>query len=706
MSHNHHDHPADASCTEGPEALDSDTHTHAHGMGGCGHDHGGERLELGFAIAALALWGAGVLASIVLDLFPALPLGVYLPGALFLISIGCGGFHPLQESWHSLKRGRFEIDFLMVVAAAGAGILGEWQEGALLLGLFSLGHALEHLAILRARRSIASLGLLRPQSAILDREGREEQVPIAQVRIGDHAILKPDSMIAVDGIVIAGESDVDQSSITGESIPVEKRGIPSFHPADPRGIDVAGEHRVYAGTLNGAGMLRVYVTRAANETTLARLMHLVTTAQTQRSATQRLTERFERVYVPIVLVGVVLLLFVGLVWKEPFGRSFYRAMAVLVAASPCALAIATPAAVLSGIARAGRSGLLFKGGGPLEALGKVQTIAFDKTGTLTRGRPTLTEILPAAGVSTEELLGSAAAVERMSPHPLARTILQAARETIGDQRIGEASQFQRLVGRGVQAMVGGQRVIVGNERLLAENHEHHPLPEALAAEVQRLKKGGRTIVIVQRGEDYLGVLGVQDVPRPRAGETIAALRRLGIRRLVMLSGDHQTVAEHIAAEVGLDEATGDLLPEDKVEIVKRLSHVQPTAMIGDGVNDAPAMAIANVSVAMGAAGSDVALETADVALMGDDLSRLPFAILLSRQASRIIRQNLWISLGMIAILVPASLAGLQLAIAIVFHEGSTLLVVLNALRLLTFAEPQLETTAKEPPIMPTRTPSI
>lgn len=639
-----------------------------------------EQIELGTAIMAALLLGIGYgLAWI-----PSLP--PIVSNSVLILSCCFGGFFATLESWQSLRHGRFEIDFLMIVAAAGAGTLGAWAEGALLLALFSMGHALEHFAMGRARKSIASLGQLRPKTAIVLRENIQHEIPIDELKIGDIVIVKPDSVIAADGVVIEGESGVDQSPITGESIPVDKSPASDFDPSDPTQPLVPAEHRVFSGTLNGSGALKIFVTRETHDTTLSRLMKLVTEAESQRSPTQRLTDSFEKYYVPSVLIVVVLLLGAFLVIDETFGDSFYRAMATLVAASPCALAIATPSAVLSGIARAGNSGLLFKGGGPLEMLGKVETIAFDKTGTLTMGRPVLTDVVPAHGISERELLVTAAAVERLSPHPLARTIWMAARERYGENEIPRADNLQSITGRGVRASIDGRQITVGTEKLLVQDMQSTPVPEDLLEQLNRLKHGGRTTMIVKDGERFLGTLGLQDRPRPAALPTLQSLREMGIANMVMLSGDHQAVADQIARDVGLNKAIGDLMPEDKVAAVKQLASNGLIAMVGDGVNDAPAMATASVAIAMGAAGSDVALETADVALMGDDLSRLPFAIALSRQASRIIRQNLWISLGMIAVLVPATMTGLNLAAAVVFHEGSTLVVVLNALRLLGFRE--------------------
>jgi Cd2+/Zn2+-exporting ATPase len=443
---------------------------------------------------------------------------------------------------------------------------------------------------------------------------------------------------------------------------------------------------VYAGTINGSGALEIQVVRLASDSTLARLVRMVGEAETRKSPTQRFTDRFERIFVPAVLAVVALLLFAWVVIDEPFATSFYRAMAVLVAASPCALAISTPSAVLSGVARAARGGVLVKGGGPLENLGTLAAIAFDKTGTLTEGKPRVTDVVPAEGVSENDLLMVAVAIEERSDHPLAAAVVRDGRARLGDgARVTAAEDLQSITGRGLVARIGDTPAFVGKAALFAEV-EGPPLPAAIRTAVDDLEQQGRTTMVVRRGDQYLGVIGLMDTPRPAAAAVIARLRVLGIRRMVMISGDNPRVAEAVAKQIGLDEAWGDLMPEDKVAAIKRLRSEQEVAMVGDGVNDAPAMANATVGIAMGAAGSDVALETADVALMGDELARLPFVIGLSRATSRIIRQNLWISLGMVAVLVPATLVGLQLGAAVIFHEGSTLLVVANALRLLAYRE--------------------
>jgi Cd2+/Zn2+-exporting ATPase len=640
----------------------------------------GERTELIFAVLCGGFLVAGWLLS-TFSLFSS-----WISWSLYVAAYLFGGFYTFREASQSIRGGRFEIDFLMLVAAGGAAALGEWAEGALLLFLFSLGHALEHYAMGRAKRAIEALAELAPQTAMIRRENVTMEVPVAQLQPGDVVIVKPNERIAADGFVIQGEGSVNQSPITGESVPVDKIPVENRQEAAANPDRLAPQYRAFAGTINGSGALEIQVTKLANDSTLARVVQMVSEAETQKSPTQRFADQFERYFVPSVLAFVFLLLFVWVANDEPFSDSFYRAMAVLVAASPCALAISTPGAVLSGVARAARGGVLVKGGGPLENLGQVGAIAFDKTGTLTEGKPRLTDVVTADAVTEEAFLRIAVAVEMLSDHPLAAAVVRDGMERLQSDSVVPAQDVESITGRGVKATVDGEQVHIGKDTLFSAV-EGAPLPDAIRVAVEKLKANGRTTMIVRQGEHYLGVLGLMDTPRQAAKEVIVRLRQLGVRRIIMLSGDSQQVANAVAKEVGIDEAMGDLMPDDKVEVIRKLSAQDGVAMVGDGVNDAPAMANATVGIAMGAAGSDVALETADVALMADDLNHLPFAVGLSRQTSRIILQNLWISLGMIAILVPATLLGLQMGPAVVFHEGSTLLVVLNALRLLAYQKP-------------------
>ncbi|TPE65068.1 heavy metal translocating P-type ATPase [Sandaracinobacter neustonicus] len=677
---------AEIAPADGHEGHDHGPHGHAEHKGGDhghSHDHGGifgSAGELIFALACGALLIAGFMIEKLLPAAPGwLPIACYIGAYLF------GGFFTLREALDNLRLKRFEIDTLMLVAAAGAAALGAWAEGALLLFLFSLGHALEHYAMGKARTAIEALAKLAPETAMVKRGTELLELPVAELEVGDIIVVRPDERLAADGFVVNGHSAVNQAPVTGESIPVDKRPVEDAALARAKPDLVAGQSRVFAGTINGSGALEIEVSRKASESTLARVVRLVAEAETRRSPTQRFTDRFERIFVPAVLALAVLLLFAWVVVDEPFRDSFYRAMAVLVAASPCALAIATPSAVLSGVARAARGGVLVKGGAPLELLGALDAIAFDKTGTLTVGEPHIRSVLPAPGVAEEQLLAVAVAVEQLSDHPLARAIAADGRARLAGAAIPAAANLRSLTGQGVSAEVAGEPVLIGKAEMFGAG-DIPPLSLEMQQAIATLREAGQTSMVVRHGTRDLGAIGLMDTPRPEARAALERLRKIGIRRMIMISGDHQRVAESIAKDVGLDEAWGDLMPEDKVDAIRKLRGEGLVAMVGDGVNDAPAMANASVGIAMGAAGSDVALETADVALMADDLSHLPFAVGLSRHTRSIIRQNLFVSLGVVALLVPATIMGLGIGPAVALHEGSTLLVVLNALRLLGWKE--------------------
>lgn len=649
------------------------------------HAHGhfdfpvlGENTELYFAIISGVFWISGVVFSFLSGISEWVATTLFIIGALF------GGIFTFLSAGKDLLKGKFEIDFLMLFAAIGAALLGKWGESALLLFLFSLGHALEHYAMKRAKKSISALSDLAPPKALVKQNGKLREVHIEDLRVGDIIVVRPNSTIAADGVVILGSSPVNQASITGESMPVNK--FPSENWQQDEDIQkVLAEHRVFAGTINGNGALEIKVLKEAKDSTLARLIYLVKEAETQKSPTQHLTDKFEKYYVPSVLILVILLLFTFLVVDETFEQSFYRAMSVLIAASPCALAISTPSAVLAGIARAARQGVLIKGGRPLEDLGSVKAIAFDKTGTLTEGRPKLTHAIPFGNISKEHLLKVSVSVEALSDHPLAAAIVFGGKNELGDVEIIEAQNLKALTARGIQATWNESIVHIGNRRLF-EELTGEPVPSEIDLQMAELESNGHTAMIVHQENGYLGIIAAMDVARPEVISTLAALKKIGIKRMVMLTGDNQKVANSIAQNIGITDPMGSLLPEDKVTAIEKLIQQEGSvAMVGDGVNDAPAMAKSTVGIAMGAAGSDVALETADIALMADKLDNLPFAIGLSRKAKRIIKQNLVISLGMVAILVPLTIIGtVAIGPAVVFHEGSTLVVVLNALRLLRY----------------------
>jgi len=649
------------------------------GHDGHSHEHGGifgMNTELVFALICGALLGAGALAG-KLGLIDRLPLVLYVSAYVF------GGWFTTKEAISNIRQKRFEIDTLMLLAAAGAASIGAWAEGALLLFLFSLGHSLESYAMGKAKKAIEALSKLAPATAIVRREDRTQELPVELLIPGDVVIVRPNDRLPADGFVIAGFSAINQAPVTGESVPVDKRPVADYALARSKPDAVDASSKVFAGTINGEDLIEVAVTRRSTESTLARVIKMVSEAEVRKSPTQRFTDRFQRIFVPLVLLLVVGLMFAGIFIDEPFRDSFYRAMAVLVAASPCALAIATPSAILSGIARAARGGVLIKGGAPLEELGSLNAMAFDKTGTLTEGRPRITDVIPLVGTQVPDLLAVAIAVESMSDHPLAAAIVRDGEEMIGSKGKYQATNLKNLVGRGVRAELGDQFVWIGKVEMFGTDGVPALSKTALDA-AERLRQSGRTTMVVRRADKDLGVIGLLDTPREGAKEALQKLREMGIDRMIMISGDHNRVAEAVARQVGLDEAWGDLMPDDKVQAIKNLRLSSQVAMVGDGVNDAPAMAHSSVGIAMGAAGSDVALETADIALMADDIRQLPFAVGLSRHTRSIIRQNLFVSLGIVAILVPSTIMGLSIGAAVAIHEGSTLLVVFNALRLLAY----------------------
>ncbi len=666
-----------------PEQQETEEKEHDHKEGEeHEHSHGGifgKNTELIFSIICGVLLGTGFGLSFI-ETFPSwVSLSLYITAYFF------GGFFTAKEAVQTVAKGGFEIDFLMLVAAIGAAILGEWAEGALLLFLFSMGHALEHYAMNKARKSIAALADLAPKTALLKKDGKTQEVGIEELSIGDIIVVKPNSKISADGVIVSGTSSVNQAPITGESVPVDKEPVDNPDKDWSKEKDIRDANRAFSGTINGNNTLEIKVIKVANDSTLSRLVKLVNEAQTQKSPTQRLTDKFEKYFVPAVLILVVILNFAFLVIDETFSESFYRAMAVLVAASPCALAIATPSAVLSGVARAAKSGVLIKGGRPLEDLGVLTALAFDKTGTLTEGKPKLTKVVVLGDINENELLKIAVAVEALSDHPLAKAVVRDGKERLKNVDIPEAKDLEAVLGKGIKASLDNYKVYIGNLDLFESLDDKKPSKET-EEKVRSIESDGNTTMLIRQNDDYIGIIALMDTPRKEAKNTLEQLKKLGIKRMIMLTGDNQKVADAVAKEIGLTDAWGSLLPEEKVDAIKKLKEQESkVAMVGDGVNDAPAMANSTVGIAMGAAGSDVALETADIALMGDKLEALPFAIGLSRKAKRIIRQNLWVSLGIVAILIPLTISGIAtIGPAVLIHEGSTLLVVFNALRLLAY----------------------
>lgn len=585
--------------------------------------------------------------------------------AWILAAVACviAGWHPLETSIRQIVARTLDIDVLMVVAAIGACAIGQWTEAGVLLFLFSLSHGLEGLATERASSAISALAELAPTEATRALDGTEERVAVSELAIGDIVIVRPGERFPIDGIVTEGTSSVDQSPMTGESVPVRK------DPGD----------ECFAGTLNGEGLLRVRAARAAGETMMARMARLVEEGQANRGVAQRLTARFTRIYTPVVLLAVPAVIGGMMLAGHGFDDAFLRGMAVLIGASPCALAISTPSAVLAGIARAARGGVLVKGGAHLETLGSLRCMAFDKTGTLTTGRATVRSIECFDATTHERALAIAEALDRHSSHPYAHAVRDAAC-TASAPRL-EPAQVVDVPGMGVRAVIDGRACALGSPRIM----DGTSLPARVQDRIDALRAGGQAVALVIEDSRVLAVMAFEDLPREGAAAVMAELARAGIVRITMLTGDAPAVADRIGASVGISEIAAGLMPEQKIERVRAMRGTGPTAMVGDGINDAPALASADLGIAMGARGSDVALEAADVALMGDDLARLPWAIGLARAARRTITQNVVIAMGVIAVLVPlAAFGGIGLGGAVVLHEGSTVVVAFNALRLLAW----------------------
>jgi Cd2+/Zn2+-exporting ATPase len=605
---------------------------------------------------------------------------------LYGAAILSGGWLMARKAWFAVRSRSLDINVLMTLAVVGALAIGDWLEGATVIVLFALANLLESLSMERARRSIKALMDLKPPTARVRRDGVERDLPVSEVEVGEVVSVRPGERIPLDGTVIEGASAVDQSSITGESMPVDK------------GLGDA----LYGGTINGQGYLELSVSRPAADTALARIIHGVEEAQSRKAPSQGFVDRFARVYTPaVVLAAVLLAVLPPLVLGQAWGVWFYRALVLLVVACPCALVISTPVTIVSGLARATREGILMKGGVCLENLAGIPVFAFDKTGTLTEGRPRVSGVHPLGGArgagdaqrdggpqeaggaqapaAETEVLLAAAAVEARSEHPLAGAILAHARER--GMALPEAGEFRSLPGRGASAVLDGRRLFVGNHRLFEEMGWCSPPVEAL---LERLESEGQTAVLVGRDGQVLGAVSVADRPRQGARRALAELKRAGVRHTLMLTGDNRATARAVAAELGMDEVRAELLPQDKVDAVRELAARHGgVAMVGDGVNDAPALAAATVGIAMGAAGADAALETADVALMSDDLTRLPAAVRLSRRVGGIVRQNIIFALLVKVVfiaLTPLGFTSLWLAVAA--DMGASLLVIFNGLRAL------------------------
>jgi Cd2+/Zn2+-exporting ATPase len=597
--------------------------------------------------------------------------------ACYAAAMLAGAYYMARGAVASVMAAAFDTNFLMLLAAIGAVSIGQWAEGALVIFLFSLGSTLESYTTERTRSAIRRLMQLAPEKATLVANGVREDVPVREIAVGDVVLVRPGSRLPVDGVVVAGSSAVDESPITGESMPIEK-----------------GEgDEVYAGSINQTGALHVRATKAYEDTALARIVHLVEEAQALKAPSQRFTEQFGRIYTPTVIgVALVLGLVVPLVAGN-FHAWFPRSLTLLVVACPCALVISTPVAIAAAIARAARMGVLIKGGAYLEQMGGLRVAAFDKTGTLTTGKPSVAEVVAFGESSAREVLRAAASVEALSEHPIAAAVVAASRER--GLVLQEAKGFTAEPGRGAFAVVEGTPYWVGSVSSLAGSGVDLSPAKGIIEEWQRK---GQTVVLVASGRWLIGALAVQDTVRPNAPRAIQQLRAVGIRRIVMLTGDEDATAASVAASLGLDEYRARLLPAEKVDAVNALQEQYGRVlMVGDGINDAPALAAATVGVAMGATGTGVALETADVALMSDDLTRLPAAIALSRQAMAIVRQNVAFACAVVLMLVLTTLTtGLRLSAGVLGHEGSALLVILNGMRLLSGRRVAAEASLAKP----------
>ena len=611
-----------------------------------------------------AALGAGVIA---LAGFALAHLGLITEAAenvFYWIAIPLGAWHWTREGLEELfEEKEVGIEILMLAATAGAGVLGLWDEAAALVVLYGAAEGVEEYTFARTRYAIRGLLDLAPKQARVRRDGEEVTVAAETLAPGDRLIVRPGESLATDGVIVEGRTSLDEAAVTGESVPVDKG------PGD----------KVFAASVNGQGLITVEVTAAFADNTLSKIIHLVEAAQDQKGRAQQWIERFGRRYSPAVLLGAGLLLVLPWLLGLPAEEWSRRAVVLLVAAAPCALVISLPIAMAAGIGGAGRRGILIKGGAHLEHLGTIRTVAFDKTGTLTHGRPRVTDVEAFDG-DENALLAAAAGVERGSEHPLARAIVAAAE--VRGLTPADPKGFTALTGAGARAEVGGETWTVGSPALFRERGQTSGTVERAVFEsrVLALQQAGKTVVLAGDEERVHGLIALQDTLRPDAARLIGTLQGMGIRT-VMLTGDNPGTAERVAAELGIDDVRAGLKPEDKVAAVQALARSGPVLMVGDGVNDAPALAAATCGVAMGAAGTDAAIEAADIALMADDLAKLEEALRLGRKARRVSQQNIVFSLIVLAVLIPAGVAGyISIALAVLAHEASELLAVANGLR--------------------------
>ncbi|HAK9897214.1 TPA: cadmium-translocating P-type ATPase [Listeria monocytogenes] len=589
-----------------------------------------------------------------------------LTKALYILAIIIGGFDLFKEGFSDLIKLDFSMESLMTIAIIGAAFIGEWAEGSIVVILFAISEALERFSMDKARQSIRSLMDIAPKEALIRRNNVEQLVSVDKIDIDDIMIIKPGQKIAMDGLVINGHSSVNQAAITGESVPVEKQ------------LD----DEVFAGTLNEEGVLEVKVTKKVTDTTIAKIIHLVEEAQGERAPAQAFVDKFAKYYTPFIIIMALLIVVVPpLFFGGDWNKWLYQGLSILVVGCPCSLVISTPVSIVSAIGNAAKNGVLVKGGVYLEEIGHLRAIAFDKTGTLTKGKPVVTDFIATSSETDINYLSIISSLESLSQHPLASAILNEADKTNVDYKSIQIEDFQSITGKGLTGINQNIRYYIGSPKLFSAS-----VIEETAVKVQyrQFQEQGKTAMYFGTDEQILGVIAVADEVRDSSAAVISELHKLSIEHTIMLTGDNTKTAESIGKQLGVTEIKGDLMPQEKLDSIKALrTTYNKVAMVGDGINDAPALAASTVGIAMGGAGTDTALETADVALMGDDLQKLPFIVRLSRQTLKVIKQNITFSLGIKLLALLLVIPGwLTLWIAIVADMGATLLVTLNGLRLM------------------------
>ncbi|MET3576061.1 heavy metal translocating P-type ATPase [Bhargavaea ullalensis] len=615
------------------------------------------RKETAVTGVSLILLAAGLISSYTAG------ESAWLTIALFSASILAGGLGMFRAGLRNLARLEFEMKTLMTIAVIGAAIIGEWREAAVVVFLFAISEMLEAYSMDKARQSIRGLMDLAPPVAEVIRNGSPAEIPTEEIRIGDVMVVRPGGKLAMDGIIIEGRSSVSEAAITGESVPAAK----------------GPDDEVFAGTLNGEGALKVRVTKGAEDTTIAKIIHLVEEAQAEKAPSQKFVDRFAKWYTPAIMTVAFLVAVLPPLLGADWHTWIYQGLAVLVVGCPCALVVSTPVAIVTAIGNAARNGVLIKGGVHLEELGRIRAVAFDKTGTLTNGVPEVTNVLMAEDMERKRLIALAAAVESLSQHPLANAILKEARGS--GAAVPEVTDFRSVTGKGAEGRVAGDRVAVGSVDWISEQTD---IPVSFRQDAERLLEEGKTVMAVTSGGRFAGLIAAADSERREAAAIVGNLKRSGVGAIAMLTGDHRKTAEAIAGRIGITDVRAGLMPDEKLKAIKEFNNSHGSAaMVGDGINDAPALAAASVGIAMGGAGTDAALETADIALMADDLEKLPYTIRLSRKTLRIIKENIMFALGLkIAALLLLIPGWLTLWIAIFADMGATLLVVLNSLRLI------------------------